>query len=118
MSREDEETREIDQMVCEKDQATRQTTGKIELKRELGLFSAVSIILAVMIGKMQLLTKNFDLSRICAIVINVIAQPDEIASHSFAILIRAVYFVAVDRIPLWWYREFVWKILRAARRNV
>lgn len=30
------------------------TSEKIELKRELGLFSAVSIILAVMIGRTQL----------------------------------------------------------------
>lgn len=36
-----------------------QTLGKIELKREMGLFSAVSIILAVMIGKtLRLLTEN------------------------------------------------------------
>lgn len=36
-----------------------QTVGKIELKREMGLFSAVSIILAVMIGEtLSLLTEN------------------------------------------------------------
>jgi hypothetical protein len=41
-------------------QENNQTAGKIELKREMGLFSAVSIILAVMIGKTQLLTENLN----------------------------------------------------------
>jgi len=41
-------------------QENNQAAGKIELKREMGLFSAVSIILAVMIGKRQLLTENLN----------------------------------------------------------
>ena len=41
----------MEKMACEE-----KTIEKIELKRELGLFSAVSIILAVMIGKIRLLT--------------------------------------------------------------
>lgn len=39
------------------------TVGKVELKRELGLFSAVSIILAVMIGKTLIVDWESNFSR-------------------------------------------------------
>lgn len=43
----------------EKMASEQQKVGKIELKRELGLFSAVSIILAVMIGETRLLLRIY-----------------------------------------------------------
>lgn len=47
--------RERSEDEVEEETLSKKTTGKIVLKRELGLFSAVSIILAVMIGRMQII---------------------------------------------------------------
>lgn len=56
--------------------------GKVELKRELGLFSAVSIILAVMIGKLQLFLEKFNF---CKYFIYLII------SHTNTVIIHALH---------------------------